>query len=49
MVSKLEQESRIVESKTKDVEIEQMKCETGKHDYESILKSPKINSEYYKK
>ena len=37
------------EIKTKDDEIKDIKYKTEKHDYEYILKSPKIDDECYKK
>ena len=35
--------------KTKDDEIKDLKYKTEKHDHENILKSLKIDNEYYKK
>ena len=35
--------------KTKDDEIKDLKFETEKHDHENILKSLKIDNEYYKR
>ena len=35
--------------KTRDDEIKNLKYQTEKHDYENFLKSPKIDNECYKK
>ena len=35
--------------KTRDDEIKNLKYQTEKHDHENILKSLKIDNEYYKK
>ena len=45
----LNNEPELIEIKTKDVEIKDLKYRTEKHDYENILKSLKIDSECYKK
>ena len=42
-------EPEIFKIKTKDDEIKYLKYQTAKHDYEIILKSLKIDNEYYKK
>ena len=35
--------------KTKDDEIKEVEYKTGKHDYEKSLKSPKLDSDHYRK
>ena len=47
--SNLNNEAELLEIKTRDDEIINLKYQTEKHDYEIILKSPKIDNEYYKK
>ena len=42
-------EPELLKIKTKDDEIKDLKYRTEKHDYENILKSLKIDNEYYKK
>ena len=42
-------EPEILRIKTKDDEIRDLKYKTEKHDYENLLKSLKIDNEYYKK
>ena len=39
----------LLKIKTRDDEIKNLKYQTGKHDHEIILKSLKIDNEYYKK
>ena len=39
----------LLKIKTRDDEIKKLKYQTEKHDYESILKSLKVDNEYYKK
>ena len=45
----LNSESKLLNIKTKDDEIKDLKYKTEKHDYEKILESLKIDSQYYKK
>ena len=42
-------EPELLKLKTRDDEIKVLKYQTEKHDHENILKSPKIDNEYYKK
>ena len=42
-------EPELLKIRTKDGEIKDLKYETEKHDYGNLLKSPKIDNEYYKK
>ena len=42
-------EPELLKIKTRDDEIKNLKYHTEKHDHEIILKSPKIDNEYYKK
>ena len=42
-------EPELLKSKTRDDEIKNLKYQTEKHDHENILKSLKIDNEYYKK
>ena len=42
-------EPEIIKIKTRDHEIKDLKYQTEKHDHENILKSLKIDNEYYKK
>ena len=39
----------LIKIKTRDDEINNLKYQTEKHDHENILKSIKIDNEYYKK
>ena len=39
----------LLKIETRDDEIKNLKYQTEKHDHENILKSPKIDNEYYKK
>ena len=41
-------EPELLKIKTKEDEISDLKYRTEKHDYENILKSLKIDNEYYK-
>ena len=45
----LKNEPELLKIKTRDDEIENLKYQTEKHDHENILKSLKIDNEYYKK
>ena len=45
----LNNETEILKIKTRDDEIKNLKRQSEKHDYENILKSLKIDNEYYKK
>ena len=45
----LNKEPELSKIKTEDVEIKNLKYQTEKHDHENILKSLKIDNEYYKK
>ena len=45
----LNKEPGFLKIKTRDDEIKNLKYQTEKHDDENILKSPKIDNEYYKK
>ena len=45
----LKNEPELLKIKTRDDEIKNLKYQTEKHDYENILKSLKIDNEYYKK
>ena len=40
---------RFIKIKTRDDEIKNLKYQTAKHDHENILKSLKIDNEYYEK
>ena len=42
-------EPELLKIKTRDDEIKNLKYQTQKHDHENILKSLKIDNEYYKK
>ena len=42
-------EPELLKIKTRDDEIKNLKDQTEKHDHEKILKSLKIDNEYYKK
>ena len=45
----LKNESELLKIKTRDDEIKNLKYQTEKHDHENILKSLKVDNEYYKK
>ena len=45
----LKNEPEILKIKTRDDEIKNLKHQTEKHDHENILKSLKVDNEYYKK
>ena len=45
----LKNEPELLKTKTRDDEIKTLKYQTEKHDYENILKSLKVDNEYYKK
>ena len=45
----LNNEPELLKIKTRDDEIKNLKYQTEKHDHENILKSLKIDNEYYKK
>ena len=45
----LNNEPELLKIKTRDDEIKNFKYQTEKHDHENILKSLKIDNEYYKK
>ena len=45
----LNNDPELLKIKTKDDEIKDLKYETEKHDHENILKSLKIDNEYYKR
>ena len=45
----LNNEPELLKIKTRDDEIKNLRYQTEKHDNENILKSPKIDNEYYKK
>ena len=45
----LKNEPELLKIKTRDDEIKNLKYQTEKHDSENILKSPKVDNEYYKK
>ena len=45
----LKKEPELLKTKTRDDEIKNLKYQSEKHDHENILKSIKIDSEYYKK
>ena len=47
--STLKTEAELLKITTKDDEIKTLKYKTEKHDYENILKSLKIDNDYYKK
>ena len=44
----LNNEPELLKSKTRDDEIKNLKYQTEKHDHENVLKSFKVNKEYYK-
>ena len=45
----LKNEPELLKIKTRDEEIKNLKYQTEKHDHENILKSLKVDNEYYKK
>ena len=45
----LKNEPELLKIKTRDDEIKNLKNQTEKHDYENILKSLKVDNEYYRK
>ena len=45
----LKNEPEVLKIKTRDDEIKNLKYQTEKHDHENILKSLKVDNEYYKK
>ena len=45
----LKNEPELLKIKTRDDEIKNLKYQTEKHDFENILKSLKVDNEYYKK
>ena len=45
----LKNEPELLKIKTRDDEIKQLKYQTEKHDHENILKSLKVDNDYYKK
>ena len=45
----LKNDVELLKIKTRDEEIKNLKNQTEKHDYENILKSLKVDNEYYKK
>ena len=45
----LNKEQEILSMKTRDDEIKELKYQTETHDHENMLKSPKIDNDYYKK
>ena len=45
----LKSEPKLLKIKTRDDEIKNLKYQTEKHDHENILKSLKVDNEYYKK
>ena len=45
----INKEPELLKIKTRDDEIKNLKYQTEKHDHENILKSLKIDTEYYKK
>ena len=45
----LNNDPEMLKIKTKDDEIKDIEYKTEKHDHEKVLKSPKIDNEYYKK
>ena len=47
--SNLMKDAALLKVKTKDDEIKELKYKAEKHDYENILKSLKIDNEFYKK
>ena len=47
--SDLNKEPELLKIKTRDDEINNLKYQTEKHDYENIFKSLKVDNEYYRK
>ena len=45
----LKNEPELLKLKTKDDQLKKLQYRTEKHDHENILKSLKIDNEYYKK
>ena len=45
----LKNEPELIKNKTRDDEIKNLKYQTEKHDHENILKSLKVDNEFYKK
>ena len=45
----IKNEPELLKIKTRDDEIKQLKYQTEKHDYENIIKSLKVDNDYYKK
>ena len=45
----IKNEPELLKIKTRDDEIKNLKYQTEKHDHENILKSLKVDNEYYKK
>ena len=45
----LKNDVELLKIKTRDDEIKNLKYQTEKHDYENILKTLKVDNEYYKK
>ena len=45
----IKNEPELLKIKTRDDEIKQLNYQTEKHDYENILKSLKVDNDYYKK
>ena len=45
----LKNKPELLKIKTRDGEIRDLKCQSEKNDHEKILKSPKIDKEFYKK
>ena len=48
-MSKMNNEPKLLKIKTRDDEIKNPKYQTEKHDHEKLLKSLKIDNEYYEK
>ena len=45
----LKNEPELLKIKTKDDQLKKLQCKTEKHDHENILKSLKVDNDYYKK
>ena len=45
----IKNDPELLKIKTRDDEIKELKYQTEKHDYEKILKSLKVDNDYYKK
>ena len=45
----LKNEPELLKIKTRDDELKNLKHQTEKHDHENIIKSLKVDNEYYKK